>query len=142
MTHCAWCGEELTPDEAAYPELRDGDNVCEQCLCDEEHFTCCWCGNCGEEEEQRRFLVVFDPTELGVALPGLYRVERLPYYLAPLIGHGWLIASALTWLGALPDCHDPGDYPCGHLCAPCQQRALAALTYRRRCMAAALAPSL
>lgn len=141
ITRCDWCDEPLTEEEEAFPQFRNGDLVCQQCLCDDEHFTCCWCENCGEEEDQHRYVMVFDHHIAGTSLPGLYRVERPTYYAAGIIGSGWLDPSALTWLGFLATLKaDPQDYPCGHLCSTCQERALAEIAYETRCMAYMLEP--
>ena len=136
---CAECNATLTPAEITEPIATGNGIVCSTCECDLLHFTCCWCGNCGKEADQERYVMVFDAAAADVALPGLYRIDALPYVNYGLIGGGSLCPWNLTWLGFLAALRtDDERAPCGHLCADCQVRALHELTYETRCGAAAL----
>ena len=60
-----------------------------------------------------------------------------------VIGAAWIDEDTVTWLGALhPEIgsnRPPSEWsPYGHLCAACQQRALAHILYLTRCGVAAL----
>jgi hypothetical protein len=127
---CTTCGTRLydeheitcARENAAY----DDELVCDVCACERDHFLCCRCQECGEQADQHTYVVVVDPEAAGVALPGLYRVEHLPYYWGGWIGGGALWPQAMTWLGLLEGMETEG-YPCGHLCADCQCIVLAEL---------------
>jgi hypothetical protein len=126
---CNECGTRIHDDEveAARDAAEYCDELlCESCLCERDHFTCSACRECGEKSDQHAYVVVRDAEAAGVRLPGLYRVTQLPYYTQGLIGGGWLLPRAVTWLGFL-ETVDTDDFPCGHLCAICQQRILADL---------------
>jgi hypothetical protein len=136
MSLCDYCGRALTAEEAEEPMPPYGP-ICNDCYCEQAHFACSWCEACGEVADQDRYIMVFDADAALVPLPGLYRVETTPYATQGLIGSGWLHPETLTWLGFVASLQeDPEGYPCGHLCAPCQTRALAEITYTTRCMAA------
>jgi hypothetical protein len=135
---CTSCGEPLTEEEQDAPRTGDdADVLCDECYHDLNEFDCCWCDASDEDTFQHVLLVVFDAHAAGVALPGVYRIDALPYVSQPLIEHGRLWEDALTWLGSLPACHADGS-PCGHLCRRCQRRALDDVLYATRCAVAAL----
>lgn len=133
--HCYWCEERLDADDAADPYLSDDEITCSDCYTEREQFLCCWCQEYGNNADRHNYLVVFDAKEAGIARPGLYRVTGAPYYCAPQFGRGFLFRSALTWVGDLLDVSLDQWYPCGHLCAPCQAKALTTIeTYHMRCL--------
>ena len=101
---------------------------CESCFYDHTD-ACSWCEERHAEGViPEDYVAVFDEDAAGLALPGFYRVRETPFYRQPLIGQGGLLASALQWLGPLPDGLDePDGYPCGHFCRACQHRMLSRL---------------
>jgi hypothetical protein len=136
---CTSCGEEL--DQAERDAPLGGEHeaaLCDECYREFYEFTCCWCEDDDDDDYQHVLLVVFDAYEACIALPGVYRIDAMPYFSQPLIGHGRLWDNQLTWLGYLPGCHSDG-LPCGHLCRRCQALALADCRYGTRCGVAALA---
>jgi hypothetical protein len=132
---CWGCENPLDEDERESPYDRDGHLWCDDCYHEEFEFTCCWCEEYGDNEDQHRYVVVFDAAACELALPGLYRVDHLPYYSQPLIGYGYILSRAVTWLGFLDALPRAGwyDYPAGHLCLRCQRRALAHVTHATDC---------
>ena len=135
---CPSCGEPLTAEEEDAPRTGDDPAVlCDDCYREENEFDCAWCEDSEHQDVQHVLLVVFDAHAAVVALPGVYRIDALPYCSQPAVGHGRLWEDALTWLGYLPACHADG-YPCGHLCRRCQRRALDDVLYGTRCGVAAL----
>ena len=134
---CTDCGEELDPCEIEDPRRPDEPGLCDDCSREFYEFTCCWCEDYDGNEYQHVLLVVFNPEAIWFDLPGLYRIDRTPYYTQPMIGPARVWEDCLTWLGFLPGCHADG-YPCGHLCRACQRKALAEVLYDTRCGVAAL----
>ena len=124
MLQCAWCEAFLLEDAATYAQ-RDGETVCDACLCEYEHFRCCWCEACDTAPAVHPYVVVFDAEAYEVPLPGLYRSAS-----GQVWGH--------EWVGFLPLVTDPWGEDWGYLCAPCQQQALAHLAlYHAHCCAVA-----
>jgi hypothetical protein len=131
---CWGCENPLDEDELESPYERDGHIWCDDCYHEEFEFTCYWCDEYGDNEDQHRYVVIFDAGACELALPGLYRVNRLPYYSQPMIGQGCILSRAVTWLGYLPPhIGDESWYPAGHLCAYCQRRALAHIAHATDC---------
>lgn len=134
---CTSCGDALEPCEIDHPRSPDEPGLCDACYREFYEFTCCWCEGSEDLAYQHILLVVFDAAAAGISLPGVYRIDRMPYYSQPAIGAGRLWEDCLTWLGFLPACQG-GDYPCGHLCRRCGRRALAASLHETRCGAVAV----
>jgi len=129
---CWGCENPLDEDERESPYDRDGHLWCDDCYADEYQFPCSWCGDAGDVQEQHRYLVVFDPIDCGLRLPGLYRVDAMPYYAVGMADG--VFSWAVTWLGYLPPFLPTySGYPAGHLCLRCQRRALAHVTHATDC---------
>lgn len=137
---CTCCGACLSAEDEVDPRREGTDVLCEDCWHHRHEFPCAWCEEYDDTEVQHRYVAVFDPDAVALALPGLYRVERCPYYTDAMLS-AWLNEDALTWLGYLPADvqreHDAG-YACGHFCRTCQGRALAHITFMLRCGVAAI----
>jgi hypothetical protein len=118
LVTCEDCGRE-------FPEDSEGSGTqCGGCYVEEHCFGCAWCEAYGDVADQHAYVVVFDAWEVGVQLPGLYRVTGVPYYSQSMLGGGMLFRSCIEWVGFLPAMEDDGC-PCGHLCKDCQDRAVA-----------------
>lgn len=115
---CEKCGREFLEDSEGT------DDLCGGCYVDEYCFCCVWCEEYGDVADQHAYVVVFDADDVGVKLPGLYRITHTPYYSQSMMGGGMLFRSCIAWQGFLPEMQDEG-YPCGHLCKECQERAVA-----------------
>jgi predicted amidophosphoribosyltransferase len=138
QTTCRACGAELDDEERADPRTRDDPWVlCDRCYEEEYEFDCCWCQESDHRDYQHAYVVVFDPNEAGLDFPGIYRVERTPYYSQPWVGLGTLHAWALTWVAHVPP-DAASDYPCAHLCRGCQARVRKESQYLSCCGAVAL----
>lgn len=122
---CRHCGEALTAKD--FYECEAG-YYCEACY-DDETVACAWCeARYPEDAMLKDYLVVFDADAAGVVLAGVYRIREQPYFVQPLIGHGWL--------GPLPaGLENVEDYPCGHLCPACRERMLGVLATEHRLIA-------
>jgi hypothetical protein len=130
---CSICEDTFTLQTGEFPdESPEGEVLCDDCLCDNYHYTCAWCGDCEDIEEQDRAVVVWDAAAAGVTLPGLYLVRETPYCWTGIL-EGGLIPRAVEWQGWLPPSawHDD-PYPCGHLCRSCLH------TFLSRCKLTAL----
>ena len=122
---CESCRRPLTDEEIDEPahDLEGRTRAwCTECECEQLHFPCIQCENCGEMAEQHRLLVVIDAEY--VEMPqGVYLIRELPYYTSGLISASWMHERALAYLGPLPAKMDPKpehyDYSCGHLCGDC-----------------------
>jgi hypothetical protein len=122
MKTCSYCGNNLSEDELENPLTdKDGDLMCDECYNDHYEFTCCLCQEHGDVAEQHKMVVVFDEEEAGVPT-GVYRVIDPDYYLADLLGSGWLHDWALERIGDVSDKADGNGYACGHLCQNCQDK--------------------
>lgn len=137
---CTSCGEGLDSEETVTPHREGIYLLCDNCWYGgEDREDCAWCSERVSPESQHRYIAVYKPGAAWLGLPGLYRIERWPYYTDVMIS-AWLHASALTWIGYLPvQTGDGYGSDCGHFCEDCQQKALDHITYTARCSAAALA---
>lgn len=135
---CTFCGAALDDDEAADPRREGDDILCDACW-DARHTYECWlCLETEDETERHTYLVVMDPARCDLALPGLYRIDRTPYYWDGMLAAG-IYPRAVTWLGYLPEPPDAeGSYAAGDLCARCRRACLDHITYMARCSVAAL----
>ena len=131
MLTCYACHTQLSADEEADPALdleAGGVPLCDCCNCFSHHFSCCWCGSCGETDDQWHYAVVYTPTDVNEPLPGLYRLHPSAPWTSP-----W------TWIGFLPLLENPSGEAYAALCQDCCVRAREDITtYRLRCMIAAL----
>ena len=134
---CSSCGEPLDQCEIDDPRNADDPELCDDCYREFYQFICCWCEDDDDNEYQHVLLVVFEPEAIWLDLPGIYGIDRTPYYAQSMIGPAHVWDDCLTWLGYLPGCHADG-YPCGHLCRTCQKKALADCLYQARCGAMAV----
>lgn len=132
MILCPSCGEALDAEETADPRLLDQQAVCDDCYREHAQYICCWCEDDEENEYQHTALVVTAPAEVGLGLPGLYRIDTFPYYWRALLDGG-IYADAVTWLGYLAASVNEGGAPCGHLCRACQQEARAQIAQTTAC---------
>ena len=125
---CVYCDNELDEEEAEDPHRdRDGDPLCDECHREHFQFTCCGCGNYGDNEDQHNMLVVFDAegafdeedrkARFG---RGVYRVKDRPYYVSDYFSMQ-LRTRCLERIGDVPKGADPEGFACGHLCLECQQ---------------------
>ncbi len=122
-TICGWCGEKLTPEEVEYPEHRQGEIICEDCLCEFFHFRCCICQECEDIEYQQEIGSLFVVAESveglsGDVRRGVYEIIEHPYYADGVV-EGHLYNDALKRLGRVPRAADTGLYPSGHVCREC-----------------------
>lgn len=124
---CWYCDEPLDEEKAESPHTTpDGEPVCDECYHDHFEFTCCWCQEYGDAEDQHKLLVVFDAEEAFDAdarerglTAGLYRIAELPYYTSDYLSV-WLNDHNLERIGPVPRGASGDGYTCGHLCGPCQ----------------------
>lgn len=129
---CSICGDRFALDTGEDPAELDDAIVCEDCACDHGHFPCWRCGDCGDIAVQHALLVVADAPAVGLLLPGVYQVEATPYYWHTVLDAG-VVAHRVRWLGYCEAAAVPDPYPCGHLCASCQQEVRAALAQQEAC---------
>src|ERR1700722_18101083 len=93
LKNCTSCGEPFDEEEREGPHYERTDKgknirsrpICDQCFHDEYEFTCCWCKEYGDVEDQHKMLVVFEEcanfdNRDARILPGLYRITDGPYY--------------------------------------------------------------
>ncbi len=134
---CDRCGEALDLEEADNPHRDEDDDgnetgepICDECYHENYEFTCCCCSEYGHVSDQHKMLVVFEEThsmggpERTVA-PGIYRIKGRPYYGDMMIGPGWLYGDKLERIADVNPDMDGDGYPCGHLCAACQENVKA-----------------
>ncbi|MGE4195980.1 MAG: hypothetical protein AB7G11_02505 [Phycisphaerales bacterium] len=135
VLECAYCGENLSDEEAESPhrDAPDGDIMCDECYHDKFEFTCCKCEDYGHINDQHKYLVVFDAEEAfskndckAGFTAGLYRVKANPYYTSDYLS-AWLNTYNLERIGDLPTEADENGYPCGHLCKKCQDEVITKL---------------
>lgn len=142
---CTLCGYALDKYEAENPyTVPDKEAIlCDECYHAHYEFRCALCDGWGNTADQHWYVAVFDASAVGLPLSGLYLITDSPYYAKPTIIASWIDTYAGTWLGALPakisSNRPPSEQsPWGHLCAPCQHRALAHILYLTRCGVAVL----
>ena len=124
-THCTWCSCEFDEEEKENPRADcDNNPICDDCYHNEYEFTCCYCEDSGDNDNQHKMAVVFVPTRAawGDDIPvGIYRVRGGPYW-----GHNyfssWLYSDKIEYICTLPDELKDDDpyYSLGHLCSECQ----------------------
>lgn len=145
---CLYCGNELDEDEQGDPYRdKDGDVLCRECYHEHCEFTCHWCENYADNDQEcaiGSFFAVFEPVpargywfepentcpewfdaEEHQMLPGLYRITKHPMY-GDAILDSWLEARSFEWVAELTDDMKKhggyADYPCGPLCLECQKK--------------------
>ncbi len=127
---CTECGEPLSTVEIGPPDpyapgelltLRDdnGHVLCMDCWSDEHLFSCSLCGTEDENTMRDHGVAVFDADAAEIAEAGIYRVKNRPYYMASVIGAGYLIDTAIERVGDLPAETCGHDFACGHMCRWC-----------------------
>lgn len=119
-TECTRCGEELDSEERESPRLDvDETAICDQCYHDNFEFTCSRCEGYGDNEDQHRYLVIFE--ECGGLRPGIYRINRKPYFISNYFDMWWIKESLSRLRDADGYYADQDLYPSGHLCYGCQR---------------------
>jgi hypothetical protein len=117
---CMRCGnkDHRHDDESPYLD-EDGDEICSDCHHELYEFTCAWCQEYADADDQHVMLVIFERTNR--VAPGVYRIGDRPYYYDGMIESG-LYENALAWVSPLPSSCMQNCYPCGHLCPECVQK--------------------
>lgn len=128
MDKCSLCGDSLNKEEIESPR-RDADDepICDDCYHEDYEFTCVWCEEYGETDDQHNLLIVLDADIVRIESaeeylkPGVYQIVKRPYYGTDYFD-SWILWKAISWLCPLP--WDPDEHycPCGHLCLSCQNK--------------------
>jgi hypothetical protein len=98
--------------------------ACEDRVPDEKGGKCCCCD---EDVHMHKgdLIVVVDEEEAGLEAAGVYRTARWPFYMAGLIGSGFMFEDSLVRVADVPHDADTNDYAAGPLCRSCAARVLA-----------------
>src|SRR5690606_34937634 len=99
----------------------DGTVWCDECFRRLFTFHCCKCNDYEHNDNQHRYMVVFDEEEAGIPR-GVYRIIDKPYHISAMVGSGWLCNGSLLRVGEVPDGCDSDGYPCDHLCTTCSEK--------------------
>lgn len=117
---CVECGEPLSDEEIEAPADYGDGPVCYECYRDDHYWTCGFCGEDREDEEESDLFAVFDVDAAGVAA-GIYRILETPFYSQGLTGGGRIFEWAVQRVADLPEgtTEDEDGYPCIALCQSC-----------------------
>lgn len=115
---CGGCGElyDTHHEHGDFVESK-GEILCESCYEAESAYQCSCCDNHDCHEAPGRLLVITE--RCGDLEPGLYRIERWPFYADGMIT-GLVYEDALTRIGDVPQNADTGRYSMGFLCTKCE----------------------
>lgn len=120
--NCEWCHDVLEGEEIEAPFDYDGETICEDCWDNyyfENSVECPICCNHYLEDDLSEYFVVFDPE---VAVPGIYKPLRLPFYVEEMLGGGWMMEENISRVGFVPRGAEQGVCPCAHICERCIAR--------------------
>lgn len=121
VSNCEYCGNALAGEEVESPYKDEGGYLmCDECYREHKQFICDLCEEYGDIKDQHKMLIVWDSEEARVSA-GLYKVKKLPYYTANMLGDGWIHPWAVERIDNVPRPQNDDDYPCGHLCGGCQR---------------------
>jgi hypothetical protein len=98
--------------------------ACEDRVPDEKGGKCCCCDE-DVHMHEGDLIVVVDEDEAGLEAAGVYRTVRWPFYMAGLIGSGFMFEDSLVRVADVPHDADTNDYAAGPLCRSCSARVLA-----------------
>lgn len=114
-------GCELNAEELESPRRDEHGSVwCDECFDDAFTFDCCACDTREHEDNQHRYMVVFNAEDVDMER-GVYRIIGKPYCTSALIGAGWLHPKELLRVGDVPNGASSDGSPCGHLCVECSK---------------------
>ncbi len=123
---CTDCEKQLDPEQAENPRRHDdGSVLCDECWSSEYEYLCPLCQNLVEiEDNQKHIFVTPDLAQDQRMQPGIYRIIKLPWFLASFCSMR-IYQEALHRVCDLPpdlQRYTSGDY----LCETCVSEAIAA----------------
>lgn len=119
-TRCSFCGDAFDHEEAENPRTdpNDGTSICDKCYNQHFEFECIRCASYGDIEDQHRYLVILE--ECGGFGPGIYRINRRPYYTSNYFDMWWNKGCLSRLRDADGKYANFDEFPSGHLCFGCQ----------------------
>lgn len=117
-TECSLCGEDLNEEEREEPRKEGDEYVCDECWDEHNTFPCFRC-ECSSDNDTMNYLAILE--ECGGLGPGIYRINRRPYFISNYFDMWWIKESLSRIRDADGEYSNPADYSSGFLCYGCQR---------------------